>query len=283
MEPGDGATTTRYQADVVLTADEQFRIHAPGTIDVRDGRITWVGAAADAPPLSDSHQERLSGLLMPGLVDAHCHTPMTLLRGAGEGLPLDRWLSEVMWPREARMDADDVWWGMAMGAAELLGNGVTTTCEMYLFSEAVADAAASAGLRCTVTPLIVEGPGWERFGDWRRQLDAALRFHEQPHHPLITTVLGPHSAYALPVDALRAVREAALARDLLVHIHIAESAREGDGVTAEHGVSVPRLLADLGILDARVLAAHSIWLTDEDLDLYQKFNVSVAHCPQSNG
>ncbi len=276
--------TQRFLADAVLPVDEPGRILTPGAVDVVDGQITWVGATSEAPELNEVVEHRVGGLLMPGLVNVHCHSPMTLLRGIGEGLPLMRWLTEVMWPREAKLDADDVGWGMRLAAAELLTYGVTTTCEMYLWPDAVAQAASEAGLRSVVTPAVIDAPGWERFGSWEQQAYAAVEMASRYQgHPLIEVGIGLHSAYTVPVEGLELAAALAIENDLLLHIHVAESQNEDAGVREQHGVSVPQLLADRGVLDVkRVLAAHCVWMSDEDLDLFAANDVAVAHCPQSN-
>src|SRR5882724_2389380 len=165
----------RLEADAVLACDEAMSWYEPGVVDIAaDGRIAWVGRSSDAP--AATAVERVSGLLMPGLVNAHCHSPMTLLRGQGEGLPLDRWLAEVIWPREGRLEPDDVYWGMTLASAELLRYGVTTTCEMYFHSAEVARAVSDSGGRVVVTPALVDAP-WDWLGDWRRQLDVMGDFY----------------------------------------------------------------------------------------------------------
>ena len=92
----------RFTADIVVTCDTDDSVYAPGVVDTVDGRIVWVGPPGDAPDVTDAVVNNVGGLLMPGLVNAHCHTPMTLVRGSGDGLPLHRWLTEAMWPREGR-------------------------------------------------------------------------------------------------------------------------------------------------------------------------------------
>ncbi len=268
-------------ADVVVTMDDVGSVYAPGRVAVRDGRIEAVGPADGAPPPS---AERVGGLVMPGLVNVHCHSPMTLLRGAGEGLPLARWLGEVMWPREARMGPDDVFWGMTLAAAELLSYGVTTTCEMYLWSEDLARAASRAGLRSLVCAPVVDAPGWERFGSWREQAEAVVSLADTfAADPLIEIGIAPHSAYTVPVEGLELAARLARDHDLLLHTHVAETRDEDADIRQRHGGSVPRLLADRGILDVpRLLAAHCVWMDDDDLDLWAEHGVAVAHCPQSN-
>ena len=283
-------SVTRLVADAVLPCDGSGTVHRPGAVDIgADGRITGVGPVAgpagagsdDAP----ADVRRVGGLLLPGLVNTHCHSPMTLLRGQGEGLPLDRWLREVIWPREARVGADDVYWGMTLACAELLRYGVTTTMEMYFHDDALAAAVDAAGSRCVVTPGVVVAPGWERFGTWPERIEwiAALR-SSYAGHPRIEVGFGPHSAYALPDEALRAVGEAARATGAPVHVHVAETEHEADEVSARHGgASVPRILTDLGLFDVpQVLAAHGVWLSADDVKLLAASDVAVAHCPGSN-
>ncbi len=281
---------TRLVADAVLPCDGSGAVHRPGAVDITpDGRIAHVGPVATAAdPVSDSGEwtvRWVGGLLMPGLINAHCHSPMTLLRGQGEGLPLDRWLREVIWPREAEVGAEDVFWGMSLAAAELLRFGVTTTVEMYFHDDLLAQAVDAAGTRCVITPGVVVAPGWERFGTWPERIEwiADLR-SRYAAHPRIEVGFGPHSAYTLPDEAIAAVGDAARSLGAPVHVHVAETEHEGDEVSARHGgATVPQVLADLGLFDVdRVLAAHAVWLTDKDVDLLASSGVSVAHCPGSN-
>jgi len=274
---------TRYAADAVVTVDAAGSVHRPGALDVDDdGAIGWVGPLGEAPP-GPVEEVHLGGLVMPGLVNTHAHTPMTLVRSAGDGLPLDRWLREAVWPREAALDGDDVRWGMLLGCDELLCAGVTTTCEMYLHGQVVVDAALEAGIRCVLTPGIFDLPGTGV--TWRACLDDARRLHADydGRAGLVTVGVGPHSAYVLPTEGLVAVAALAAETGGLVQIHVAETREEGQGIEATHGCSVPALLKRLGLLEQRVLAAHSVWLSDADLELYASNDVAVAHCPQSNG
>jgi 5-methylthioadenosine/S-adenosylhomocysteine deaminase len=272
---------TRYRAEAVVTCNRDFDIHRPGVVDVDpQGRLAWVGPVEEAPP-HDGEQLTLTGLLMPGLINCHAHSAMTLFRGATEDIPLERFLKEVLWPREARLTEEDVYWGMTLACSELLRFGVTTSCEMYFFEEAQLRAVLDSGFRSLITPGILEVPG---LFTWKEMLERVLGFCDRHggRHDLVEVGLGAHSAYAVPADGLRAVTEAALERDALVHIHVAETQTEGRQLEEEHGVTVPRLLADLGVLEARVLAAHSVWLSDDDLRIYREHDVGVAHCPQSN-
>lgn len=281
-------STQRFHAPYVLTQDAEDRVLAPGAVEVTDGWITWVGSPDEAPP-PDGHGpaapvQHLDGVLLPGFVNTHAHSPMTLLRGAGEGLPVDRWLTEVMWPREAALTAEDVAWGMRLGAAQLLRSGITTTVEMYFHPEALTRAGREVGLRTVVTPPVLVAPGLEHHGSWQQQLQHALELADTfRDDPLVDVGLGPHSAYAVPTEPLVATIDTAVAHGLLLHLHVAEGEHEADAITAEHGVSVPRYLERLGALGTRLLVAHGVWLTDDDIALLAAHHTGVAHCPASNG
>lgn len=278
-------TGTRYLAEVVLPCDATGTVLRDGAVDVSaDGRIGFVGPARQAPDNPTMTVQRLPGLLLPGLVNAHCHSPMSLLRGQGEGLPLLRWLTEVIWPREARITDDDVFWGMTLASAEMLRYGVTTSCEMYFRNEALAAAVDASGARCLLTPAIVQAP-WPWLGSLDEQLTRVLDFYDTHHDPAgrIRVGLAAHSAYTVPEPYLQQVTAAAKQRDALLHIHLAETEHEGAEVSARHGgASVPQVLADLGVFEASVLAAHAVWLSDTDVQVLARHGVAVAHCPGSN-
>ncbi len=244
--------------------------HVGQSASGRDGTVTEV---------------RVDGVLLPGLVNSHCHSPMTLFRGSGENLPLHRWLNEVLWPQEAHLTEDDVYWGMTLAEAELLRFGVTTTCEAYFFEDALADAVIDAGARAVITPGVLQLPG-QSGGEhwWLPRIDEIVAFHSRRHGEAGRLEVGfaPHAAYTVPLPGLVHIAEAARELDALFHIHLAETEEECRRFAGQHGDSTPAVLARAGVLDGRVLAAHSIWLSPADIDCYQAFDVAVAHCPQSN-
>jgi 5-methylthioadenosine/S-adenosylhomocysteine deaminase len=275
----------RYRADVVVPCDGTGAILRPGVVEVVGDTVVHVGPTASPLAGPGVREVHITGALLPGLVNVHCHSPMTLFRGSGENLPLHRWLNEVLWPREAHLSEDDVFWGMTLAAAELLRFGVTTTCEAYFFEDALADAVVAAGSRALITPGILQWPGAapdERW--WATRTDEIVGFHARRHGDQGRVEVGfaPHAAYTVPLRGLVHVAEAARELGALFHIHLAETEEECTRFAAEHGGSAPAVLADAGVFDGRVLAAHSIWLSAEDMALYRQFDVAVAHCPQSN-
>ena len=259
-------------------------VHSPGVVDVEDGKVAWVGRAKEAPPKESTLTEKVAGVMLPGLVNIHCHTPMVLLRGAGEDLPVDRWLHEVMWPREARLSREDVEIGMMAGAAELLEGGVTTSMEMYFMGEAVASGAEAAGLRCVVTAPLIEDALLTRYGSWQDQLDQMIALGEQwQGNDLIQVGIGPHAVYSLSDECMRGVAQAARANRMLVHIHVDEQEWEVEAVHRQTGGSALSYLEKVGVLDSPTVAAHSVWISPQDIDILARTGTAVAHCPCSNG
>jgi 5-methylthioadenosine/S-adenosylhomocysteine deaminase len=246
------------------------------------GRIAYCGPAVDAPKPTAEESTWLSGILMPGLVNAHGHSPMTLLRGMGGDLPLLNWLNDVIWPAEARMRPEDIRAGMLLGSIEMLQSGITTSAEMYFHPEEIVSAALEAGNRVIVAPAYLDLPG----RGWRTALQHidkwidtdGLRFGPADR---VEIAYGPHSAYMLPQQALEATAESAQPRGALVHMHVAETRSEDREARALHG-SVPQLLKKTGLLDGRLLAAHAVHLTPEDIDLMAESRSGIAHCPGSN-
>jgi len=279
-------TAARLRAPVVLPCDPACSVLRDAVVDVgADGRIAWVGPRSAAPP-SEAPVRELAGALLPGLVNTHAHTPMIVLRGAGGDLPLMRWLHEVMWPMEGRLTAADVRAGMAAGCVELLRTGCTTTVEMYFYTDAVVDAVTTVGSRVLLTPGIIDAPGWSRLGSWEQMRDDtseridAVGLRSGPGER-IELGYGPHAAYTLPARALPAVAEHARARGALMHVHVAETTDEDAALRDEYG-SVPAMFERLGVLGGRVLAAHGVQLSDDDVGLLAERGVAVAHCPGSN-
>ncbi|MCK2236308.1 MULTISPECIES: amidohydrolase [unclassified Crossiella] len=278
----------RLKAPVVLPCDTACSVLRDAVVDIdAAGRIVHCGPIAAAPPLPEGAQVReLTGILLPGLINTHAHTPMMPLRGLGGDLPLMRWLTEAIWPAEGRMIPRDSYDGMLLGSIEMLRAGVTTSVEMFFHGEHIVEAVLDTGARVLLTPGIINAPGLERLGSWQeltghttRWIDAdGLRFGPADR---IELGYGPHSAYTLTPEIIAEVAQLSRDRGALMHIHVAEALQEDIAVRAEHG-SVPQLLEKIGALGGRVLAAHAVHLSDTDLDIFKRHDVAVAHCPNSN-
>jgi 5-methylthioadenosine/S-adenosylhomocysteine deaminase len=270
----------RFLTRAVVVGDRAGTVVPDAAVDVTDGVIDRVGPAADAPDAPDAEVVQLPGALLPGLVNAHSHAPMVLFRGQGEGLPLDRWLREVMWPREARLTPEDVEVAMTAASAEMLRNGVTSSVEMYFHPERIAAAVGTTGARAIIATPLIPLPGMPPLEE---QLCTAVDLAAgAPDDGTVEFGIGPHAAYTVPLPVLREAARAARDHGLLLHLHVAETATEGADLLATHGLSVPALLASHDVLGGRVLAAHCVHMDDGDLELWREYDVAVAHCPASN-
>lgn len=278
----------RLHAPLALPCDTTCSVVRDAVVDIDDtGHIAFCGTRAHAPePADGTVTQHCTGVLLPGLINSHAHSPMTLLRGMGGDLPLLPWLREVVWPAESRLRPSDVRAGMALGCVEMLRAGVTTSAEMYFAGESVVEATLAVGSRVLLASAVIDVPDLGGLGGWRRMVDDVdrwidadgLRFGPGDR---VELGYGPHSAYTLPPEALQVIGEQAQQRGALVQTHVAETATEDAPQRDQHG-SVPELLDKLGVLDGRVLAAHGVHLSDADIATLAAKRVGVAHCPGSN-
>lgn len=269
--------TLRLRAGLALDAE---RVHGACEVVVEGGRIVAVEPAAG---IEASAGRVLGGdacLLMPGLVNAHTHLSMTLLRGVGADRPLDAWLSDHIWPAEARMGREDVYWGALLGAAEALLSGTTAVADMYFHEDAVAEACVESGLRASLA-IGLAGEGAEfaarlaraagQIADWRGRGVERVEMR-----------LGPHAPYTCPPASLRRVARAAAEVGCGVHIHLAETRSEVEAALSAHGRTPVELAADAGLFERPTQAAHVVWPRPGDSALLAAGDVVVAHCPASN-
>jgi 5-methylthioadenosine/S-adenosylhomocysteine deaminase len=218
-------------------------------------------------------------LAVPGFFNAHCHAPMTFERGWAEDLPLDRWFNERIWVAESALTADDVEWGAALAACEMIRSGCVAFNDHYFFMDRVARIVDSSGMKAALT--------WCQFGigdekEVGTNLDGALAFIEAWQGKAdgrIRTVLGPHSPYVCPPEFLRRVAGLGRDRGLPVHIHLAESPDQVARSRQQHGLTPVAHLEACGLFDGPSVAAHALYLTDEDVAILARRKVSVVHCP----
>lgn len=222
-------------------------------------------------------------LLMPGLVNAHGHLAMTLLRGLGEAQPLEAWLNGTIWPLEARwVDAAFVRDGVRLAVAEMVASGTTTAADMYYFPEAAAEVCQDAGFRLQAAFPIIEMPN-AYSKDVGECFTKGLALHDRfRDDALVTTCFGPHSVYTVDRRSLERVAMLADELDLGVHIHLHETATEVADAKREHGTTSMSLLDTIGLLNENLQAVHMTALTDDEVQLAAARGVRVIHCPHSN-
>jgi 5-methylthioadenosine/S-adenosylhomocysteine deaminase len=254
-----------------------------GVIAVKDGGISYVGKVAGAPKIeAEKVLDGCRKVAMPGLINCHTHVAMTLFRGLAEDVALEKWLSEAIWPLEAKLKPQDVYAGALLGCLEMIKSGVTCFADMYFFESKVAEAVEKAGLRTVLASGIIEAGNWER---GEKMFQEAVKFAEAYQgyaDERITTCLGPHTVFTCGEELLVKVREKASQMGVGIHVHVAESKEMAEKIRKESGFSEVGLLDKLGFLGDDVLAAHCIHLTREDMAILAKRSVKVAHNPVAN-
>jgi 5-methylthioadenosine/S-adenosylhomocysteine deaminase len=270
---------------VVLTMNEDGDIFTSGAVAVSGKRIAGVGPASEMATLYAAKEtiDCAGRVVMPGLINAHTHAAMTLLRGLADDLRLDVWLLGYVMPVEREFVSPDFCrLGTQLACAEMIRSGVTTFADMYYFEEDVARATAAAGLRalCGQTVLKFPSPDAASYED---SLDAAREFISRwKGHDLITPAVAPHAPYTCPPEILKACTELAVETGTPLHIHLSETAYEVEQSRKEHDMPVIPWVKKQGIFEAKVLAAHCVHVDDGEIHTLEHYNTGVAHCPSSN-
>jgi 5-methylthioadenosine/S-adenosylhomocysteine deaminase len=221
--------------------------------------------------------------LIPGLVNAHTHNPMTLLRGVADDLPLMTWLKEHIWPVEARvMGPEFVRDGVELAVAEMLRGGTTCANENYFFPDVIAATYRQLGFRACVGLPVIEFPSaWARTRD--EYFERALAVHDDLRgEPLLTTAFVPHAPYTVSDASFERIRMLADQLDIPVHLHLMETAQEVEDSKREHGLRPFQRLQKLGIVNDRLVAVHMTAVSDAEIAACAEAGVSVVHCPESN-
>jgi 5-methylthioadenosine/S-adenosylhomocysteine deaminase len=266
----------------ILTMDADFSVFRHASLAVTGDAIVAVGPAADAYQPEATFDCR-GRIVLPGLVNAHTHVPMTLLRGLADDLRLDVWLMGYMMPVEREFVTPDfVRLGTQLGCAEMIRSGVTCFADMYYFEDAIAEATAQAGMRalCGQTVLRFPTPDAASYED---ALARARAFIEGWRgHPLIVPAPAPHAPYTCNAEILRACAELAAEFDVPLHTHLAETALEVDESRRMHGMPVVPWVKKQGLFDAKVLAAHCVHVDEGEMRALKNCAAGVAHNPTSN-
>jgi 5-methylthioadenosine/S-adenosylhomocysteine deaminase len=270
---------------IVLTMDENFNQYEPGAIAISGKQIVAVGEEAQLRQVYSSPNTIDCGgkVLMPGLVNAHTHVPMTLLRGLADDLRLDVWLLGYMMPVEREFVSPDfVRLGTLLACAELFRSGVTCFADMYYFEDHVARASADAGMRAVCGQTVLKFPSPDaRY--YEESLEAARQFISGwKDHDLIVPSVAPHAPYTCTQEILRSSAALAAEFDVPLHIHISETALEVENSRNEHGMPVIPYVKKQNLFDAKVLAAHCVHIDEGEIKTLMNHKVGVSHNPSSN-
>jgi 5-methylthioadenosine/S-adenosylhomocysteine deaminase len=270
---------------IVLTMDEEFNQFEPGGLAISGDSIVAVGPDKELQSKFTAGEtiDCQGKVLMPGLINAHTHVPMTLLRGLADDLRLDVWLLGYMLPVERRFVSPEfVRLGTLLGCAEMIRSGVTCFADMYYFEDEVAKATAEVGMRalCAQTVLKFPAPDAEAFEE---SLAASRDFIQRwKGHPLILPAIGPHAPYTCTEEILRATAELALEFDVPIHTHLAETALEVENSRQEYDMPVIPYVKKQNLFEAKVLAAHCVHIDEGEMHTLLHHGAGVAHNPSSN-
>ncbi|WP_019910025.1 amidohydrolase [Paenibacillus sp. HW567] len=253
-----------------------------GYMTIENDFITYIGE--EKPALeADTHTIDGSRLLfMPGLVNTHGHTAMSLLRGYGDDMVLQSWLQEKMWPMEEKFTGEDVYWGTSLSVLEMLKGGTTTFLDMYDHMDRVAEVTELSGIRAVLMRGVI-GLCPEEVQN--HKLAEAVEFARNWHGKAdgrITAMISPHAPYTCPPDFFVKFVQAAHDLDLPMHTHMSETRREVEQNAADYGLRPVAHLEKLGMFTRPSLVAHGVHLNDEEIEILARYNVGVSHNPGSN-
>lgn len=269
----------------ILTMDEEFTQYRRGALAVKGDSILAVGPEEEIKAQYQATQMVDCGgkILMPGLVNAHTHVPMTLLRGLADDLRLDVWLLGYMWPVEREFVSPEFCrLGTLIACAEFIKSGVTAFADMYFFEDDVAQATAEAGLRGVCGQSVLKFPTSDA-PSFEDGLARAREFIQKwKGHPLIVPSVAPHAPYTTTPEILKACAELAVEFDVPLQIHISETALEVENMREENGMPVVPYVKKQGLFDAKVLAAHCVHIDEGEMRTLQHARAGVAHNPSSN-
>ena len=286
--PGHAKITARaslLSARWVVPVEPAGAVLEHHAVAVRDGVIEKVFPASEISHAFEDYDrvDLPHHVLIPGLVNAHTHAAMALMRGLADDLPLERWLQEHIWPAETKHASPAfVRDGTALACAEMLRGGVTCFNDMYFFPEAALEAAQAAGMRVALGLIVIDFPT-AYASDPADYLRKGFELRDrQREEPLVSFCLAPHAPYTVSDPTFRQVATYAAELDLPVHLHVHETEHEIERSLAEHGVRPLERLRRLGLLGPGLIAVHAVHLQEEEIQLLATHGSSVAHCPSSN-
>ena len=217
----------------------------------------------------------------PSLMNGHTHAAMTLLRGYADDMPLEQWLTTKIWPLEAKLTEEDVYWGTKLACLEMIKGGTTFFNDMYWHWHGTARAVEEMGIRASINAVFIDFFDQEKAKEQIKE-NEKLFCESKRYGSRVIFSLGPHAIYTVSKESLLWAKKFADENKLLVHIHLAETKKEVDDCLAQHGKRPVEYLADIGFLGNNIIAAHCVWLSDEAIKILADHEVKVIHNPTSN-
>ncbi|NLD46268.1 MAG: amidohydrolase [Clostridiaceae bacterium] len=270
----------------IITCNENNKVIKNGCLGIKDGYIEYLGDNIDY--LEDMNAVRVidgtNKIVMPGLVNAHTHCAMTILRNFANDMPLEDWLFRHVFPAEAKLTQEDVYWGTLLGISEMVRSGTTTFADMYLYMDEVARAVSEAGVRANLSrsPLKFDKDGKSEAANEHSMCSQYYKDWNNKAEGRIKVYIEVHSVYLFDKENL--IASANLARELNtgIHIHILETLKEREESIGKYGMNSAEICLETGVFDVPVMAAHCVHLSDSDVEILKNKGVNVVHNPTSN-
>jgi 5-methylthioadenosine/S-adenosylhomocysteine deaminase len=270
----------------VVTMNASYDVLERAAIAVCDGRIASICTVGDLPAGWTAQQtiDATDAVVIPGLINAHAHVPHSLLRGVGDGLPLERWLTEAIFPIEkVCVDADFVKVGARLSIIEMLLGGITTFADMFYYEWEIAREADALGIRAVLGETVLDFPTPDAPGGTPESFRLAEKFiSDWKGHPRITPAVAPHAPYTCGPETLHTARDLARRTDTPILIHLSETEHEVDEILKRYGATPIHYVAREGLFEVKVLAAHVVHPQSGELTLLKEHHAGIAHCPRSN-
>ncbi len=264
----------------IMATAKPKNIYKVGQVEIKGNIIGYIGAVRGVEDDFDRIIDGSGMVALPGFVNSHTHSAMSLMRGYGDDMGLMEWLKHRIWPIEEGLSDEDVYWGALLSIAEMLKSGTTAFADMYFFMDEVAKAVMETGIRADLSIGLVSTTG-----DWQERLDECKRFFTDWNKGAdgrINVSLGPHAPYTCAPEFLRRVSDLAAKLESKVHIHLAETLDELKQIKEGYGKTPIEYALETGILRNRIIGAHCVHLSDRDMEIMKEYNVSAVHNPQSN-
>ncbi|MEP6920953.1 MAG: amidohydrolase [bacterium] len=269
----------------IVTMNEGRQVVEDGGVAVKGGRIVAVGSSAEMRKAYSAQRtvNATGRIVVPGLINGHTHIPMVLFRGLADDLDLQEWLTKYIFPAEAKNVTEEfVRVGTRLGLAEMIRGGTTTYCDMYYFESAIADETAKAGVRGVLGETVIDFPVADNKTNAEAMAYVESFVKKWQGHELIVPAIAPHAPYTVSEGHLKAVRAFSDRTGAPIVTHISETKREVDDSLRDRKASPVDYLSRIGFLSNRVIAAHVVWPTTEELGILKQLGVGVVHNPQSN-
>lgn len=267
---------------LIVTLDENNRIIRNGSLTFQDDTINYIGESIQDLTQFDQVIDAKGKLIMPGLINTHGHSPMTLLRGVSDDLPLQEWLENKIWPLERKFTEEHIYWGSQLAIVEMLKTGTTTYSDMYIYMDVIADIVKNTGIRANLSRGIIGfGDSNEKNKKLIEASDFAKRWDNKANGR-ITTMMSPHSPYTCDPDFIMEIVLAAQELNLPIQIHLAETLAEVELSKSKFNQRPVELLADIGLFDRPALVAHAVHLDSTEIEILAEKKVRVSHNPGSN-